>query len=167
MTTAQASIAPMAARRIAAPALGPANDRARERRRETILVVDDDDLVRKSVIAQMRSLGYSTLEASSPAEALKIVVGAEPFDLLFSDIVMPGPIDGMELAQQAREHRPDLKVMLTSGYPDLKTARSSVESYVQWRILKKPYRRSELQQALAEMLGAQDDERSRRAPACA
>ena len=154
-------------RQIAAPALVPADDSASERRRETILVVDDDDLVRKSVIAQMRSLGYSTLEASSPAEALKIVAGAEPFDLLFSDVVMPGPIDGMELAQQARKHRPDLKVMLTSGYPDLETARSSEESYVQWHILKKPYRRSELQQALAEMLGAQDDEQSRRAPASA
>jgi len=150
-------------REIAAPALVPADDRTSERRRETILVVEDDDLVRKSVIAQMRSLGYSTIEASSPAEALKIIAGAEPFDLLFSDIVMPGPADGVELAQRAREHRPDLKVMLTSGLPDLKAARSSEESYEQWRILKKPYRRSELQQALAEMLGTQDDgEQSRR-----
>ena len=140
-------------REIAAPALVPADDRARERRRETILVVDDDGLVRKSVIAQMRSLGYSTLEASSPAEALALIAGTEPFDLLFSDIVMPGPTDGVELARQAREHRPDLKVMLTSGYPDLKTARSSEESYVQWRILKKPYRRSELQRALQGILG--------------
>src|SRR5262245_64045009 len=145
MTTAQASIAPMAARRIAAPALVPANDRARERRRETILVVDDDDLVRKSVIAQLRSLGYSTLEASGPAEALALVGGTEPFDLLFSDVVMPGPMDGVELARRAREHRPDLKVMLTSGYPDLKSARSLEESDVRWRILKKPYRRRELQ----------------------
>jgi two-component system, cell cycle sensor histidine kinase and response regulator CckA len=149
---------------IAAPALVPADNRASERRRETILVVDDDDLVRKSVIAQMRLLGYSTLEASCPAEALALISGTEPFDLLFSDIVMPGPTDGVELARQARELRPDLKVMLTSGYPDLKTAHSSEESYVQWRILKKPYRRRELQQALAEMLGTQDDgEQSRSA----
>jgi len=68
----------------------------------------------------------------------------------------------------AREHRADLKVMLTSGYPDLKSARSSEESYVQWRILKKPYRRNELQQALAEMLGTQDDgAQSRRVHVCA
>jgi CheY-like chemotaxis protein len=131
-------------------------------------VVDDDDLVRKSVVAQMRSLGYSTLEVRSPAAALEVIAGAEPFDLLFSDIVMPGPMDGVDLARQAREHRPDLKVMLTSGYSDLKSARSSEESCVQWRILKKPYRRSELQQALAEMLGTQDDgEQSRPTPACA
>jgi signal transduction histidine kinase/ActR/RegA family two-component response regulator len=152
---------------MAAPALVPAYPQATERRRETILVVDDDELVRRSVIAQMKSLGYSTIEAASPAEALKLVAGVEPFDLLFSDVVMPGPIDGVELARQAREQRPDLKVMLTSGYPDLKTAHSSEESYVQWRILKKPYRRSELQQALAEMLGTQDDgEVSRPARAC-
>jgi len=141
----------------AAPALVPGHTQATERRRETILVVDDDELVRKSVIAQMKSLGYSTIDAASPAEVLKLIADAEPFDLLFSDIVMPGPMDGVELARQARELRPDLKVMLTSGFPDLKTARSSEESYVQWRLLKKPYRRSELQQALAEMLGTQDD----------
>jgi len=153
---------------MAAPALVPADSRASERKRETILVVDDDDLVRKSVVAQMRSLGYSTLEASSTAEALVLIAGTEPFDLLFSDIVMPGPMDGVELAHQAREHKPDLKVMLTSGYPDLKSARWSEESYVQWRILNKPYRRSELQQALAEMLGTQDDgEQSRRVHVCA
>jgi signal transduction histidine kinase/ActR/RegA family two-component response regulator len=140
-----------------APALVPGYTQATERRRETILVVDDDELVRKSVIAQMKSLGYSTIEAASPAEVLKLIAAAEPFDLLFSDIVMPGPMDGVELARQARELRPDLKVMLTSGFPDLKTARSSEESYVKWRLLKKPYRRSELQQALAEMLGTQDE----------
>jgi len=141
---------------MAAPALVPADDQAPGRKHETILVVDDDDLVRKSVIAQIRSLGYSTIEASSPAEALELIAGAERFDLLFSDIVMPGPIDGVELARLARQQRPDLKVMLTSGYPDLKIARSSEESYVQWQILKKPYRRNELQQALEEMFRTHD-----------
>src|SRR5262249_50845396 len=123
-------------RQMAAPTLVPADDRASGRRRETILVVDDDDLVRRSVVAQMRSLGYTTLEVRSPAEALEVIAGAEPFDLLFSDIVMPGPMDGVDLARRARGHRPDLKVMLTSGYSDLQSAGSSQESYVQWRILK-------------------------------
>jgi len=152
---------------MASPALAPADDRAAGRRGETILVVEDGDLVRKSVIAQMKSLGYSTVEASSPAQALELIAGAESFDLLFSDIVMPGPIDGVELARLAREQRPDLKVMLTSGYPDLKTAHSSEESYVQWQILKKPYRRSDLQHALEEVLRTHDGgEQPRRAQAC-
>jgi DNA-binding LytR/AlgR family response regulator len=71
---------------------------------------------------------------------------------LFSDIVMPGPIDGVELARQARIRRPGLLVLLTSGFPDLKIARSAEESYSDWDILKKPYRRNELQSALQDAL---------------
>jgi len=135
---------------LAAPGIVPAECPAPAGKR--ILVVDDDDLVRKSVIAQLNSLGYGTIEAGSPAAALEVIGSKERFDLLFSDIVMPGPIDGVELARLARERRPDLKVLLTSGFPDLKTARSSEETYVQWEILKKPYRRNELQRVLQEML---------------
>jgi CheY-like chemotaxis protein len=140
-------------RKIVAPALAPADDLVSARKHKTILVVDDDDLVRKSVVAQMNSLGYSTIEAIGPVEALKIIVSPEPFDLLFSDIVMPGAVDGVELARLAREQRPGLKIMLSSGFPDLKGARSSEYSYEQWQILKKPYRRSELQHALQDILG--------------
>jgi signal transduction histidine kinase len=139
--------------KIAAPALSPADDLVPVRKHKTILVVDDDDLVRKSVITQINSLGYSTIEASGPAEALEIVSSPESFDLLFSDIVMPGPIDGVELARLARERRPGLKIMLSSGFPDLKSGRSSEDAYEQWQILKKPYRRSELQDALQGILG--------------
>jgi DNA-binding NtrC family response regulator len=67
---------------------------------------------------------------------------------------MPGSIDGIELARLVRERRPDLKVLLTSGYPDLKAARSAEDSYVQWDILKKPYRRPELKQAVENALCA-------------
>jgi len=140
-------------REIAAPALAPAGDLVSARRHKTILVVDDDDLVRKSVVNQINSLGYSTIEASGPAEALEIIAGTEPFDLLFSDIVMPGPIDGVELAKLARERRSGLKIMLTSGFPDLKNGRSAADSCEQWQILKKPYRRSDLQHALQGILG--------------
>jgi CheY-like chemotaxis protein len=139
--------------KIVAPALAPADDLVPVRKHKTILVVDDDDLVRKSVITQINSLGYSTIEASGPAEALEIISSPESFDLLFSDIVMPGPFDGVELARLARERRPGLKIMLSSGFPDLKSGRSSDDSYEQWQILKKPYRRSELQAALQGILG--------------
>jgi CheY-like chemotaxis protein len=123
-------------------------------RRETVLVVDDDPMVRKAVVAQIKSLGYGLVEAESPAEALEVVARNEPLDLMFSDIVMPGAFDGIEFARLVRERRPDLKILLTSGYPDLKAARSSEDSYVQWDILKKPYRRPELKQALENILGA-------------
>src|SRR5262245_46135991 len=137
-----------ALREIPAPALAPANDLVSARKHKTILVVDDDDLVRKSVVTQLNSLGYSTIEAGGSAEALEIIASPEPFDLLFSDIVMPGAIDGVELARLAAEQRSGLKIMLTSGFPDLKGARGTEDSYDQWPILKKPYRRSELQHAL-------------------
>jgi signal transduction histidine kinase/CheY-like chemotaxis protein len=139
--------------KVAAPALAPADDLMPARKHKAILVVDDDDLVRKSVITQINSLGYGTIEASGPAEALEIISSPESFDLLFSDIVMPGPIDGVELAHLARARRPGLKVILSSGFPDLKSGRSSEDSYEQWQILKKPYRRSELQDALQGILG--------------
>jgi hypothetical protein len=66
---------------------------------------------------------------------------------------MPGSIDGVELAHLARERRPGLRIMLSSGFPDLKSGRSSEDCYEQWQILKKPYRRSELQDALQGILG--------------
>ena len=110
-------------------------------------------MVRKSVVAQLTSLGYAVIEVSSPAEALQVIASKEPLDLVFSDIVMPGPIDGIELAHLIRERRPDLKVLLTSGYPDLKTARSTEDSHLQWDILRKPYRRPDLKQALEAILG--------------
>jgi signal transduction histidine kinase/ActR/RegA family two-component response regulator len=140
-------------REVAAPALAPADKLAPARKHKTILVVDDDDLVRKSVVGQINSLGYSTIEADGPVEALKIIASPEPFDLLFSDIVMPGAIDGVELARLARERRVGLKIMLTSGFPYLRGTRSTEDSSEQWQILKKPYRRSELQHALQDILG--------------
>jgi len=139
---------------VAAPGLVPSESPVPASKRERVLVVDDDAMVRKSVVAQLTSLGYGIVEASSPAEALEVIASKKPLDLVFSDIVMPGPIDGIELARLIRARRPDLKVLLTSGYPDLKATRSSEDSYVQWDILKKPYRRPDLKKALEDLLGA-------------
>jgi len=136
---------------VEAPTLVPAQKPVPGDQQKTILVVDDDDMVRRSVIAQIKSLGYSTIEASNPDIALEMIERGEPIDLLFSDIVMPGSIDGIELARRTRQRRPTLKILLTSGYPDLKTSRAE-EAHTQWEVLKKPYRRSDLQAALREIL---------------
>jgi CheY-like chemotaxis protein len=117
----------------------------------TILVVDDDLAVRKTVVAQLGSFGYKIIEAGAPAEALAILDRNEPFDLLFTDIVMPGGLSGIDLARMARERRADLKVLLTSGFPDLKRQHGADEKNADV-ILSKPYRRSELQQAIGDML---------------
>jgi signal transduction histidine kinase/ActR/RegA family two-component response regulator len=137
-------------RTVKAPTLAPSEAPGSASEHKIILVVDDDDLVRKSVIAQITSLGYNTIEASDPSAALEIIGSKQPIDLLFSDIVMPGPIDGVELARLAGEQRLGLKVLLTSGYPDLKTSHTSEKNH--WAILKKPYRRNDLQRVLKDAL---------------
>jgi len=108
-------------------------------------------MVRTIVVKHLASLGYDTdtIQAGSALEALDIVAQGEPFDLLFSDMVMPGNMSGLDLAAALREKRPDLKVLLTSGYPDLKERH---DSFIDFALLKKPYRRTDLQNALRRLL---------------
>ncbi|HEY9009581.1 MAG TPA: PAS domain S-box protein, partial [Devosia sp.] len=85
---------------------------------ETILVVEDDRLVRDYVLAQLHALGYVTLQAANAAEALAVVASGTPFDLLFTDVIMPGQMNGRQLADEVLKTRPDLKVVYTSGYTE-------------------------------------------------
>ena len=126
---------------VSAPTLAPGG--------ETILVVDDDVAVRKVVTQQLAALGYATIEAGSAAEALEFFAADTPFDLLFTDVVMPGRMSGVDLARIAREKRRDLKVLLTSGYPDLKTRHESFQNIT---MIKKPYRGDDLWRALKDAL---------------
>ena len=83
---------------------------------EAILIVEDDALVRRCVVTQVQSLGYRTLAAGNASEALTIIDNGEEIDLLFTDVVMPGSINGRQLAIEALNRRPSLKVLYTSGY---------------------------------------------------
>jgi CheY-like chemotaxis protein len=89
-----------------------------ERGDETILIVEDDALVREYVVTQISRLGYDTLAASNAAEALAIIDGPERIDLLFTDVIMPGGMNGRQLAIEAEMRRPGLKVLFTSGYTE-------------------------------------------------
>jgi signal transduction histidine kinase len=110
---------------------------------ETILVVEDDPLVRSYVLTQIRSLGYRTLSASNGLEALAVLRGSEKIDLLFTDVIMPGAINGRELSIEASGLRPGLKVLFTSGYTENAIDHDGrLDHGVQ--LLKKPYRRSDL-----------------------
>ena len=110
---------------------------------ETILVVEDDPLVRTYVLAQITSLGYRTLSASNGPEALNVLRSSEAIDLLFTDVIMPGSINGRELSIEALKLRPDLKVLFTSGHTENAMDHDGrLEQGVQ--LLKKPYRRSDL-----------------------
>jgi CheY-like chemotaxis protein len=109
----------------------------------TILIVEDDILVHNYVVTQLRDLGYRTLSASNASEALAIVDSGESIDLLFTDLVMPGPINGRRLAVEARKRRPSLKVLYTSGYAE--NARIHDERLdADALLLAKPYRKIEL-----------------------
>ena len=110
---------------------------------ETILVVEDDRLVRGYVLTQLRSLGYVTLEAANAAEALNIVKAGSPFDLLFTDVIMPGAMNGRQLADEVQKIKPGSKVLYTSGYTeDAIIHHGRLDSGV--LLLAKPYRKSEM-----------------------
>ena len=83
---------------------------------ETILVAEDNEGVRATVVELLQQLGYRVLQASDAASALVVLQGGVPVDLLFTDVVMPGPLRSPELARRARELWPDIAVLFTSGY---------------------------------------------------
>ncbi|MBV9558970.1 MAG: PAS domain S-box protein, partial [Bradyrhizobium sp.] len=120
-----------------------ASNAAVEGGRETILVVEDDGLVRDYVLTQLHSLGYVTLAAANAAEALSIVAAGHAFDLLFTDVIMPGTMNGRQLADAVMADRPDLRVLFTSGYTeDAIVHHGRLDSGV--LLLAKPYRKSDL-----------------------
>jgi len=126
---------------------------------ETILVVEDDPMVRKSVTTQLANFGYQTLTAANAAEALALIDGGAQFDLLFTDLVMPGTMNGSDLAKEARKRRPDLKVLFTSGY----TERAVVHHgrlAPGVPLLAKPYRTPDLSRMVRQALKAAPPERN-------
>jgi PAS domain S-box-containing protein len=115
--------------------------RARAGGGKKILVVEDDTRLRKRGRLDLDDLGYAAFEAANGAEALRILEATPDISLLFTDIVMPGGMDGVELAKRALARQPGLKVLLTSGYAEYTDADVSAISS---GILRKPYRRREL-----------------------
>jgi PAS domain S-box-containing protein len=113
---------------------------------EAVLVVEDDSMVRRYVVTQVESLGYITLEAANAAEALKIL-GTAQIDLLFTDVIMPGTMNGRQLVEEALKRQPSLKVLYTSGYTENAIVHHGrLDSGV--LLLAKPYRKSELARML-------------------
>jgi PAS domain S-box-containing protein len=110
---------------------------------EIILVVEDDVLVRGFVIAQLHSLGYRTATASDGRTALEYVESGQPFDLLFTDVVMPGGMTGRQLAVEVNRRQPGTKILYTSGYTENAIVHHGrLDQGVM--LLSKPYRKSEL-----------------------
>jgi signal transduction histidine kinase/ActR/RegA family two-component response regulator len=122
---------------------------------ETVLVVEDDADVLDVAVATLTDLGYRILLAYNGLEALQILERDEPIDLLFTDIVMPSGINGVQLAREARRLRQDIKVLMTSGY----TTQTLAQEYganKEYQIITKPYRQSELAEQVRRALGRRD-----------
>ena len=116
-----------------------------------ILVVEDDPFVRVYAVNCLGSMGFQVVSAENAREAQRRIEEGPAFDILFTDIVMPGGVNGWELAQRAEKLQPGIKVLLTSGYAldALKKARRLPPDA---SVLPKPYRRSSLQVALRDLL---------------
>jgi CheY-like chemotaxis protein len=93
-----------------------------EPRPEIVLVVEDEVLVRMVIADYLRECGYRVIEAGSAVEAITVLQSPEPVDIVFSDIQMPGEMDGFGLARWVRQNQPGLKVLLTSGNARAATA---------------------------------------------
>jgi signal transduction histidine kinase/CheY-like chemotaxis protein len=118
---------------------------------ETILIVEDDALVRTSVNTQIQGLGYQTLLAANAAEALAIADRPAQFDLLFTDVMMPGTMNGQQLAEEMAKRRSPLKVLFTSGYAENVIAHGGrLDDGILF--LSKPYRKSDLARMLRRAL---------------
>lgn len=128
-----------------------------QRGSETILVVEDDELVRNYVVAQLKSFGYRTIAAANGPDALVLVSQGTAFDLLFTDVVMPGGMNGRELAETVTRQRPDLPVLYMSGYPEAAMMHDGrLDPGI--TLLSKPYRPADLARSIRQIL----DSRARR-----
>jgi len=120
----------------------------------TVLVVDDERRMRRLARRILSELGYRVLEAENAADAARLLEQDDSVTLLFTDVVMPGEIDGRTLGQWARLERPGLKVLLTSGFPEQPLEEAVPASEV-LPFLKKPYSKEQLQQAVETLLRAE------------
>ncbi|WP_051109918.1 response regulator [Massilia niastensis] len=120
---------------------------------ETILVVEDDVVVQATVVDMLNALGYRVLKASDGQAALTILQSGVPVDLLFTDVVMPGPVRSVEVARQAKQMFPQIEVLFTSGYTQNAIVHGGrLDPGVE--LISKPYRREELARKIRQMFAA-------------
>ncbi len=124
---------------------------------ERILLVEDEPALRELAATYLESLGYKVTAAEDGVKALDVLSKSGQFDMLFSDVVMPGGMDGFELAYQVRQQLPDIKVLMATGYASRK-AREDSEADHHDEMLYKPYSRSILAQRVRRVLDNKNDE---------
>ncbi|MGO4622278.1 PAS domain S-box protein [Ensifer sp. 2TAB8] len=133
----------------ASEAKGPVRE-AVPRGHETILVVEDDARVRRIVVARLLDTGYKVFEAEAGTQALQLLAEHPEVSLVFTDMIMPGGMTGSELAHHIRRFRPDMKILLTSGYAAPRVTERQLPDGSAW--LLKPYTARQLAKRLRELL---------------
>ena len=134
--------------------LGPVEQQGAVGGSETILVAEDDEAVRATVVEMLTQLGYRVLKASDAASALAVIESGVPIDLLFTDVVMPGTLRSPDLARMARERLPNLAVLFTSGYTENAIVHGGrLDPGVE--LLGKPYTRERLARRIRKVLTRQ------------
>jgi len=119
--------------------------------RETVLVVEDDSMVREFVVRQLKSFGYAVLEAADGPTAVEVMSSSAEIDLVFTDLVMPNGMTGRDVAEAAQRLRPEIKLLFTSGYgQNVILYQGKLDPRVP--LLRKPYRKAELAKVIREVL---------------
>ena len=127
---------------------------------EMVLVAEDDESVRDTVVAMLNDLGYRVVRAKDAQSALSIIESGMPIDLLFTDVVMPGPLQSTQLASKARERMPHLAVLFTSGYSENAIAPGG-RLAADVELLSKPYSRDTLARKVRHVLAKAAERRNR------
>jgi len=141
---------------------GPANHPSVVGGNEIVLLVEDNAPLRRVAARQLVELGYQVREAEHAQAAMSILSSADPVNLLFTDVVMPGIMDGLDLAHHAVRLRPGIKILLTSGFSGMHGADQRI-AVCPFLLLGKPYGHDELARMLRQVLDCDD----RPAPAAA
>jgi CheY-like chemotaxis protein len=123
----------------------------RERRvMHTVLVVEDEMMVRMPIAEYLRDCGYNVVEAGDAYEAIAVMDAEAPVNLVFSDVRMPGKMDGFGLAEWFRSNYPSVPVLLTSGYNGGRSLASA--SIPGGRFIEKPYSQTQVARRIAALL---------------
>lgn len=121
---------------------------------QRILVVEDEPAVRMLVERRLKKMGYSVTSASSSKEALSLINRGDLFDLLFTDVIMPGGMNGQQLADEVRKVDQRIKVLFTSGYSAFAFEHLDREKQENLKIVRKPYRSIDLKEALSDIFAS-------------
>jgi CheY-like chemotaxis protein len=117
--------------------------------RIAVLVVEDEALIRMAIISELEDAGYIVFEAPNADAAIKILMANLDIKVMFTDIDMPGGVDGLKLAAAVRNRWPPIKIIVTSGYQTI----GSKNLPVGGRFVQKPYHTRQVVQSISEMVG--------------